>query len=77
MQQQQTAFNGIQHKVTALIVFFSFVILIIAVMGICLVRNPVKGKCVPIMYGIVILCLGFIPMIAEGSAFLGFAEVSP
>lgn len=69
--------SGIEKKVTVLLVFFTFVILIIAVSGICLVRNPVKGKCPLIIYGMIILFLGFIPMVVEGSGLLALAKISP
>lgn len=46
-------------------------------MGICIVRNPPKGKCVKFIYGLIIFFLGFIPMITEGSGMLAVAKITP
>jgi hypothetical protein len=61
----------------ALLVFISFVILLIASVGICMARSPPKGKCILIIYGLITLFMGFLPMVIEGGSLLSVSKVSP
>jgi hypothetical protein len=60
-----------------LLVFFSFVILLIATMGIYITRQKSMGYCTLIIFGLISFFLGFIPPIVEGGSMLALSRVEP
>ena len=65
---------NVHRGVIAAIIFFSLVIFLIAVIGMFIIKSPPHNACV-LAYGILIFFLGFIPMVAQGTALMGVAKI--
>jgi hypothetical protein len=60
-----------------MLVFFTFIILIISLFSIGLVKYKTKGKGILIIYGFITFFLGFLPMTIEGGTLLSLGRISP
>lgn len=70
-------FKALQKKCVALLVFFSFVILLIVCLGFYLARAKQPSKCVLVTYGLITFFLGFLPMVIEGGSILALSRIQP
>ena len=69
--------RSLQKKMVMMLVFLSFVIILIASIGICLAKSPPQSKCFLIVYGSITLLLGFFPMVIQGGSLLAMSRTSP